>query len=397
MPCRKAITKWDNDVSPVLFCGHKKDYAEAVSQPGDARGRPTTRIKMKRKYTRSEQTDSTASESSSSSVGVIRHRGGRPRKFAAMPAPISDESWRTAVSHEIEEKIIALYTKGLTTRDIMNYLREHHQVEVSQAMISAVTDKVYPLIKEWQARPLSSIYPLVYLDGLRFKVRDGGRIVNKCAYIILGVNDQGYKDVLGIWINETESAKFWMGILNELKNRGVDEILIACIDGLRGFTDAVKAIYPDAEVQRCIVHQIRHTIKFMPTKDRDAFCIDLRTVYGAPTEEAGREALEMIKQKWPRYQPYLKSWEDRWAELAPFFAYPEGIRKSMYTTNAIESLNARFRKATKTTQVFPHDEALEKLLWLVQDDISKKWSLPVRNWGEALMQLVILFPDKLTL
>jgi len=341
--------------------------------------------------------DSGTSESSGGSTGVVRHRGGRPRKFAAMPAPMSDENWRPAVSHEIEEKIIALYTKGLTTRDIMNYLREHHQVEVSQTTISGVTDKVYPLIKEWQARPLSSIYPLVYLDGLRFKVRDGGRIVNKCAYIILGVNDQGLKEVLGIWINDTESAKFWMGILNELKNRGVDEILIACIDGLKGFADAVKAIYPDAEVQRCIVHQIRNTIKFMPTKDRDAFCIDLRTVYGAPTEDAGREALEAIKQKWPRYQPYLKSWDDRWAELAPFFAYPEAIRRSMYTTNAIESLNAQFRKATKTTQVFPHDEALEKLLWLVQDDIAKKWTKPVRNWGEALMQLVILFPDKLVL
>ena len=342
------------------------------------------------------QEKSGMSPESNESVGTVR-RGGRPRKFATMPAAMSDESWRPAVSHEIEEKIIALYTKGLTTRDIMNYLREHHQVEVSQATISAVTDKIYPLMKEWQTRPLSSVYPFLYLDGLRFKVREAGKIVNKCAYIILGINDQGYKEVLGIWINETESAKFWMGILNELKNRGVEEIFIACIDGLRGFADAVKAIFPDAEVQRCIVHQIRHTIKFMPTKDRDAFCIDLRTVYGAPTEEAGREALETIKQKWPRYQPYLKSWEDRWAELAPFFAYPEPIRKSMYTTNAIESLNAQFRKATKTTQIFPHDEALEKLLWLVQDDISKKWSLPIRNWGEAVMQLAILFPDKMTL
>ena len=328
--------------------------------------------------------------------GMVRRRGGRPRKIAPSPT-ISDENWRGSVSSEIEEKIMALYGKGMTTRDIVNYLREHHQVEVSQPLVSHVTDKIYPLIKEWQTRPLSSIYPFVYLDGLRFKVRDAGKIVNKCAYIILGINDQGRKEVLGIWINETESAKFWMGILNELKNRGVEDILIACIDGLKGFREAVKAIYPDADVQRCIVHQIRHTIKFMPTKDRDAFCVDLRTIYGAPTEEAGREALEAMKQKWPRYQPYLKSWEDHWAELAPFYQYPEPIRKSMYTTNAIESLNAQFRKATKTTMIFPHDEALEKLLWLVQDDIAKKWSLPVRNWGEAVMQLTILFPDKLVL
>ncbi len=201
-----------------------------------------------------------------SAVGMVRR--GKPKAFAAIPAAVSEETWRPAVSREIEEKIIALYTKGLTTRDIMNFLREHHQVEVSQSTISVVTDKVYPLIKEWQARPLSSVYPLVYLDGLRFKVRDGGRIVNKCAYIILGVNDQGLKEVLGIWINDTESAKFWMGILNELRNRGVEEILIACIDGLKGFREAVKAIYPAADVQRCIVHQIRHTIRFMPTKDR---------------------------------------------------------------------------------------------------------------------------------
>lgn len=274
-------------------------------------------------------------------------RRGRPKKFASAPPPVSDESWRGSVSSEIEEKIMALYGKGMTTRDIVNYLREHHQVEVSQPLVSHVTDKVYPLIKEWETRPLSSVYPFMYLDGLRFKVRDAGKIVNKCAYIILGINDQGMKDILGIWINETESAKFWMGIMNELKNRGVEDILIACIDGLKGFREAVKAIYPDTEVQRCIVHQIRHTVKFMPTKDRDEFCADLRSVYGAPTEEAGREALETMKQKWTRYQPYLKSWEEKWAELAPFYQYPEPIRKSMYTTNAIESLNAQFRKVTK--------------------------------------------------
>ncbi len=343
-----------------------------------------------------EERNPNASREADETMGAVR-RIGRPRKFAEMPAPISDESWRVAVSREIEEKIIALYAKGLTTRDIMNYLRDHHQVDVSQATISAITDKVYPLMKEWQTRPLSSVYAFIYLDGLRFKVREAGKIVNKCAYIILGINDQGYKDVLGIWVSETESAKFWMGILNELKNRGVEEILIACIDGLRGFTDAVKAIYPDTEVQRCIVHQIRHTIKFMPIKDRDAFCRDLKSVYSAPTEEAGREALEVVKQKWPRYQPYLKSWEDKWAELSPFFNYPDGIKKAVYTTNAIESLNAQFRKVTKTTLMFPHDEALEKLLWLAQDNIAKRWTKPIRTWGEAVPQLAILFPDKLKL
>lgn len=310
-------------------------------------------------------------------------------------SPTSDETWKDVAGNETEEKVIALYAKGLTTRDIVNYLKERHGIEISQTAVSGITDKLYPLIKEWQSRPLSSVYPFIYLDGLRFKVRDAGKIVNKCAYIILGINSQGCKEVLGVWIAETESAKFWMGALNELKNRGVEEILIACIDGLRGFPEAIKAIYPDAEIQQCVVHQIRHTIKFMPHKDRDQFCEDLKTVYVAPTEEAGREALERVMEKWPRYRPYLASWEEKWSGLAPFFAYPEPIRRAMYTTNAIESLNHQLRKVTKTTTVFPHDEALGKLLWLAQDDISKRWIHAVRNWGEIVTQLAIIFPGKL--
>lgn len=277
----------------------------------------------------------------------------------------------------------------------MNYLQDHHGIDVSQSMISTITDKVYPQIKEWQTRPLSSVYPFIYLDGLHFKVRETGKIVPKCAYIVLGVSDQGYKEVLGIWIGESESAKFWMGILNELKNRGVEEILIACVDGLRGFGEAIKAIYPTAVVQQCIVHQVRHTIKFLPHKDRGPFCDDLKAVYAAPTEDAALEALRQIKEKWPQYQPYLRSWEDKWTELAPFYAYPDQIRKSIYTTNAIENLNRQFRKVTKTTTLFPHDQSLEKLLWLAQDDITRRWSKQVRNWGAILTQLAILFPGKI--
>ena len=297
--------------------------------------------------------------------------------------------------NDIEQNIIALYAKGLTTRDISSYLKEHHGVEISQSGISAITDKVYPLIKEWQSRPLSSTYPFIYLDGLHFKVRESGKIVSKCAYIVLGVNGQGYKEVLGIWIGDTESAKFWMHVLNEIKNRGVEEILIACIDGLRGFSEAINAIFPEAQIQQCIVHQIRHTVKFLPHKDRDQFCDDLKTVYGAPSEEAGRTALEKVKAKWPRYQPYLQSWENKWNELMPFFEYPEAIRRSMYTTNAIESLNHQFRKVTKTTTVFPHNESLEKLLWLAQDDIAKRWIHTVRHWGEIVTQMAVLFPGKI--
>ncbi len=297
--------------------------------------------------------------------------------------------------NDLEQNVIALYAKGLTTRDIMMYLKEHHDVDISQSAISGITDKVYPLIKEWQTRPLSSVYPFVYLDGLHFKVRESGKIVSKCAYIVLGVSSQGYKEVLGIWIGETEGAKFWMGVLNEIKNRGVDTILIACVDGLRGFSEAINAIYPDAQVQQCIVHQIRHTVKFLPHKDREPFCTDLKEVYSSPNEAAGREALERVKQKWVRYQPYLKSWEDKWDELSTFFEYPEPIRRSIYTTNAIESLNHQFRKVTKTTTIFPHNDSLEKLLWLAQDDIAKRWVHTVRQWGEVVSQLAILFPGKI--
>lgn len=297
--------------------------------------------------------------------------------------------------NDLEQNVIALYAKGLTTRDIVMYLKEHHGVEISQSMVSSITDKVYPLIKEWQTRPLSSIYPFIYLDGLHFKVRESGKIVPKCAYIVLGVSSQGYKEVLGIWIGDTEGAKFWMGVLNELKNRGVDQILIACVDGLRGFSEAINAIFPDAQIQQCIVHQIRHTVKFLPHKDREPFCNDLKPVYIAANAEAGWDALQKMKQKWPRYQPYLKSWEDKWDELSSFFEYPEPIRRSIYTTNAIESLNHQFRKVTKTTTIFPHIDALEKLLWLAQDDIAKRWIHPVRHWGEIITQLAILFPDKI--
>ena len=332
-------------------------------------------------------------ENNGGSLPIFPRR--RRRGFKEDDLRGTNEKRYEAAENETEERIIALYAKGLTTRDITNYLKDHHGIDISQSMISTITDKVYPQIKEWQSRPLSPVYPFIYLDGLHFKVRESGKIVSKCAYIVLGVNGQGYKEVLGIWIGESEGAKFWMGILNELKNRGVEDVLIVCIDGLRGFSEAIKAIYPSAEIQQCIVHQVRHTIKFLPHKDREAFCDDLKTVYAAPSEEAGHEALERVKEKWPQYQPYLRSWEEKWGELTPFFQYPDQIRKSIYTTNAIESLNRQFRKVTKTTTLFPHDQSLEKLLWLAQDDIAKRWSKQVRNWGAIVTQLAILFPGKI--
>ena len=313
-------------------------------------------------------------------------------------APVIDSEapspWYDVVANDKEAMIVDLYAKGMTTRDIATYMKVHHDMELSQPSISAITDKVYPLVKEWQARPLASSYPIIYLDGLRFKVRDSGKISPKVAYIAMGISQYGEKEVLGIWTSDSEGAKFWMQVLTDLKNRGVEDIFIACVDGLKGFPDAIKAVYPLADVQVCIAHQVRHTIMFLPHKDRKLFCDDLKTVYTAPTEEAGMLALQDMMERWPQYKSYLKSWENRWVDIAPFFGYPEPIRKMIYTTNAIENLNRQFRKVTKTTTVFPHDESLVKLLWLAQADITQRWSFAIRNWGEAMAQLSILFPDR---
>lgn len=319
-----------------------------------------------------------------------------PRKAAYKPSKKSLDSapWYDALGNDTDAMVVSLYAKGLTTRDIAKYMNLHHGTELSQPAISAITEKVMPFAKEWQSRALSSCYPVVYLDGLHFKVRDAGKIVSKCAYIVLGINQYGQKEVLGIWISESEGAKFWMGVLNELKNRGVEDIIIACVDGLKGFPEAIKTIYPQAEVQLCIAHQIRHTVMFLPHKDRKAFCDSLKTVYTAPSEDAGRDALNALAERWPQYSSYLKSWENNWQDLATFFSYPQPIRRMIYTTNPIENLNRQFRKVTKTTTIFPHDDSLIKLLWLAQADISQAWILPLRNWGEIMAQLSILFPER---
>ncbi len=331
------------------------------------------------------------------SAEVIEKAPEERQKYRQLPPPSvpNDQSpWYDVVGNDTEAMVIDLYAKGLTTRDISNHLKRTRSVELSQPAISTITDKVFPLVKEWQARPLSSCYAVVYLDGLHFKVRESGKISSKVAYIALGINLYGQKEVLGIWISETEGSKFWMHVLNDIKNRGVDDILIACVDGLKGFPEAIKAMYPHTDVQLCIVHQIRHTVMFIPHKDREKFCDHLKSVYVALNEESGLQALKDMEKYWPQYAAYLKSWETKWSDLAPFFSYPQPIKKMIYTTNAIENLNRQFRKVTKTTQVFPHDDALLKLLWLAQADITQQWTMPSRNWGEVMAQLSILFPDR---
>lgn len=322
-----------------------------------------------------------------SSLAVPRDRNG---SFD----PVAVRKYES-VTNDVEEKIISLYAKGMSTRDINTHMQDLYGISISADMVSGITDKVLPLVKQWQQKPLSSLYPIVYLDGIHFKVRDGGKVVSKCAYIILGINAEGRKEILGIWVGENEGAKFWLQVLSDIKHRGVEEILICCIDGLSGFGDAIRTVYPNAQVQRCIIHQIRNTVKYIPHKHKKGFCKALKSIYAANTEEAGLFALEEVKEKFPEYAIYLKSWEDNWQELSPFYGYPEAIRKIIYTTNAIESLNRQFRKVTKTKAVFPHSESLIKLLYLAQVDISKKWKAPIHNWGEIIAQLAIIFPDQI--
>jgi len=307
--------------------------------------------------------------------------------------PLAVKKWQNNPS-ELEEKVIAMYAKGLTTRDINAHLQDMYGVEISATQVSAMTDKILPMIEAWQNRPLDSVYPIVYLDGIHFKVKDGGKVVNTCAYTVLGITMEGKKELLGLWVGGAEGAKFWLKVLSELKERGVNDILIACVDGLSGFKDAIQTVYPQANVQRCVIHQVRQTLKFIPHKHKKAFAASLKEIYNAPTEEVALTALKQAKKDWSDYALYLKSWETNWTELATIFQFPEPIRRMIYTTNAVESTHRQLRKITKTTSIFPHAEALTKLLWLGMRDLSKKWSMPVRNWGQIVAQLAILFPDR---
>lgn len=297
-----------------------------------------------------------------------------------------------------DDKIISMYSRGMTTRDIQGHLQEIYGVEVSADLISSVTDSVIADVKEWQTRPLDEVYPILYLDATIIKVRSEGRVINKSVYIAMGINTDGMKDVLGIWLEKTEGAKFWLSIMNELKNRGVKDIFIACVDGLKGFPDAIEAVFPKTEVQLCIVHMIRNSLRFVAWKERKKVATELKEVYKAATEEEGQMNLEVFAEKWdPKYPTIAKSWKSNWQRLSPFFAYPPEIRKIIYTTNAIESLNNTLKKTIKNKASFPNDEAAIKMLYLSLKNIIKKWTMPVRGWQKAINQFAILFEERLTL
>jgi putative transposase len=295
-----------------------------------------------------------------------------------------------------DDKIISMYARGMTTRDIQAHLQDIYGVEVSPDLVSNVTDAIINEVKEWQHRPLADIYPILYLDATIVKVRSEGRVINKSAYLAVGITLEGTKDVLGIWLEQTEGAKFWMKVMTELKNRGVQDIYIACVDGLKGFPDAIEAIFPKTEVQLCIVHMVRNSLRFVSWKDRKNVAADLKAVYRAVTEEHARLSLSAFAQKWnTKYPTISKAWEANWQRLIPFFAYPEEIRRIIYTTNAIESLNNSLKKTIKHRASFPNDEAAIKLLYLSLKNIMKKWTMPVRNWDKALNQLAVLYDDRM--
>lgn len=319
-----------------------------------------------------------------------------PRDRAGEFEPQLVKKQQTSISGDIEEKIISMYAKGMSTNDISAHIEEIYGLEVSDSTISRVTDKILPIVKEWQQRPLEPIYAVVFMDAIHYHVRSEGRIVKKAVYIALGINMDGKKEVLGMYVGENESAKYWLSILNGLKNRGVEDILITCIDGLVGFPEAIAAVYPKTEIQQCIIHQIRNSTKYVSYKDIKALMADLKNVYAAVTEEAALEALDKFAEKWDQKYPKISlSWRSHWAELSTYFKYPQEVRTLIYTTNAIENFNRQLRKVTKSKSVFPNDDSLLKMLYLATIDITKKWTGRRKDWGQIRSQLEIFFADRL--
>lgn len=297
---------------------------------------------------------------------------------------------------EFDDKVIALYARGMTTREIQGHLHELYGVEVSPQLISAVTDSVMEDVATWQSRPLDPIYPIVYLDALHVKMRHEGRVQSQAVYLALGITLEGKKELLGLWIGENEGAKFWLSVVTELKNRGVQDMLIVCVDGLKGFPDAIGTVYPKAQVQLCIIHMVRHSLKFVGWKDRKAVAADLKAVYSAPTVEAAEMALDAFEDKWAgRFPSIAKSWRSNWVNLIPFFSYPPEIRKVIYTTNAIESMQSSLRKMTRQRGSFPNPESVRKVMYLALARIAKNWQRPIRDWTAALNHFSVVFEGRI--
>ena len=296
---------------------------------------------------------------------------------------------------EIDQKIISMYARGLTTRQISDQIEELYGFECSEGFISDVTDKILQEIEDWQNRPLDEIYPVLFIDAVHFSVREDNRILKKAAYVILAIRMDGKKDVISLQIGENESSKYWLGVLNELKNRGVKDVMVICADGLTGIKEAITAAYPKAEYQRCIVHQVRNTLKYVPYKDMKAFAADLKTIYLAPNEKQGHANMERVSEKWnPKYPNAMKSWEQNWDVISPIFKFSTDVRKVIYTTNAIESLNSTYKKLNRQRSVFPSEKALMKSLYLSTLQATKKWTQPLRNWGKVYGEFSVMYEDR---
>lgn len=329
-----------------------------------------------------------------SSFGDIDLDIPRDRKGDFAPQVVKKN--QTDVSN-IEDRVLSMYAKGMTTRDISTHLKEIYGVDASAEMISRMTDRILPIAKEWQNRPLERKYAIVFMDAVHFHVREDNRTVKKAVYVAIGVKLSGVREVLGMWIGGNESAKYWLGVLNEIKNRGVEDIMVVSVDGLTGFVDAIGAVFPKAEVQRCIVHQIRYTTKFVSYKDVKTFVKDLKSIYQADTLELAETALDELEGKWgEKYPSSVSSWRSNWPQLSTYFKYPAEIRRIIYTTNSIENFNRQLRKVTKSRTIFPTDDALFKSIYLAMVDVTKKWTGKSWNWGQTLDQLCIYFGDRIT-
>jgi len=370
----------DGVLAPLI-----KQLTEAVLQ-AELESHLTSEINKNRKNGKSIKT-------MKSSVGEFELDVPRDRNGSYEPQIVKKH--QTHMSDNIEQKILSLYALGNSYSQISEHIEEMYGMSFSKATISAVTDKVIPLLKEWQQRPLESVYPFVWLDAIHYKIKDNGRYISKAVYTVLGVGLNGKKEILGLYLSENEGANFWLQVLTDLNNRGVEDILIASIDGLKEFPEAINAIFPNTEIQLCIVHQIRNSIRYVASKNQKEFMKDLKLIYQAISKESAEEALVQLENKWGKKYPIvIQSWKNKWENLSAYFKYPEDIRRIIYTTNIIESIHRQFRKLTKTKGAFPNENSLLKLLYMGIQNANKKWTMPVRNWSLTISQLTIFFEGR---
>ena len=372
----------DGVLAPLI-----KQLTEAVLQ-AELESHLTREINKNRKNGKSTKT-------MKSSVGEFELDIPRDRNGSYEPQIVKKH--QTHMSDHIEQKILSLYALGNSYSQISEHIEEMYGIEFSKATISAVTDKVIPLLKEWQQRPLESIFPFVWLDAIHYKIKENGRYISKAVYTILGVGLNGKKEILGLYLSENEGANFWLQVLTDLNNRGVQDILIASVDGLKGFPEAINAIFPNTEVQLCIVHQIRNSIRYVASKNQKEFMKDLKLIYQSISKEAAEIELDNLEEKWGKKYPIvIQSWKNKWENLSSYFKYPEDIKRIIYTTNIIESVHRQFRKLTKTKGAFPNENSLLKLLYMGIQNASKKWTMPIRNWSLTISQLSIFFEGRIT-